>query len=32
MSGIFGIISKNDCQINLFYGTDYHSHLGAEYG
>ncbi|HPS19621.1 MAG TPA: amidophosphoribosyltransferase [Candidatus Omnitrophota bacterium] len=32
MSGIFGVISKSDCTETLFYGTDYHSHLGTEYG
>ena len=32
MSGIFGVISKGDCTQNLFHGTDYHSHLGTEYG
>lgn len=32
MSGIFGIVSKNDCGRDLLYGTDYHSHLGTEYG
>ena len=32
MSGIFGVASKNDCTKCLFYGTDYHSHLGTEYG
>ncbi|MBN1405871.1 MAG: amidophosphoribosyltransferase [Candidatus Omnitrophica bacterium] len=32
MSGIFGIASKKDCVETLFYGTDYHSHLGTEYG
>ena len=32
MSGIFGVVSKNDCVKDLFYGTDYHSHLGTEYG
>ena len=32
MSGFFGIVSKNDCAETLFYGTDYHSHLGTEYG
>jgi amidophosphoribosyltransferase len=31
MSGIFGVVSKNDCTETLFYGTDYHSHLGTEY-
>lgn len=32
MSGIFGVVSKNDCSEYLLYGTDYHSHLGTEYG
>jgi amidophosphoribosyltransferase len=32
MSGIFGVVSKDDCTEALFYGTDYHSHLGTEYG
>ncbi len=32
MSGIFGVVSKKDCADTLFYGTDYHSHLGTEYG
>jgi len=32
MSGIFGVVSKHDCAQALFYGTDYHSHLGTEYG
>ncbi len=32
MSGIFGVVSKGDCTETLFYGTDYHSHLGTEYG
>jgi len=32
MSGIFGVISKGDCSEILLYGTDYHSHLGTEYG
>ncbi len=32
MSGIFGVVSKGDCIDALFYGTDYHSHLGTEYG
>lgn len=29
MSGFFGIAAKEDCVFNLFFGTDYHSHLGA---
>jgi len=32
MSGIFGVVSKKNCAETLFYGTDYHSHLGTEYG
>jgi len=32
MSGIFGVVSKDGCVETLFYGTDYHSHLGTEYG
>lgn len=34
MSGLFGCIDKNgrDCAKNLFTGTDYHSHLGTEFG
>lgn len=31
MSGIFGVASKNDCLEDLFYGTDYHSHLGTQF-
>lgn len=29
MSGIFGVISSKPCATDLFYGTDYHSHLGT---
>ncbi len=32
MSGLFGVVSKGDCAEVLLYGTDYHSHLGTEYG
>ena len=32
MSGIFGVVSKRGCVQDLFYGTDYHSHLGTEFG
>ncbi|MBN1756530.1 amidophosphoribosyltransferase [bacterium] len=32
MSGVFGVISNRDCARTLFYGVDYHSHLGTEYG
>ncbi len=31
MSGIFGVVSKENCSEILFYGIDYHSHLGTEY-
>ena len=30
MSGFFGSISESDCVNNVFYGTDYHSHLGTK--
>jgi amidophosphoribosyltransferase len=30
MSGFFGCISKHDCVSHVFYGTDYHSHLGTK--
>ena len=29
MSGIFGVASREDCVFDLFYGVDYHSHLGT---
>ena len=29
MGGFFGVISTEDCVNDLFYGTDYHSHLGS---
>ncbi len=32
MSGVCGVVSKKDCVQDLFYCTDYHSHLGTEYG
>jgi amidophosphoribosyltransferase len=32
MSGLFGVVSKDDCSEVLFYGTDYHSHLGTQFG
>jgi len=32
MGGLFGIVSKNDCVMDLFFGTDYHSHLGTKRG
>ncbi|MBQ7785712.1 MAG: amidophosphoribosyltransferase [Clostridia bacterium] len=30
MGGFFGVASKNDCVFDLFFGTDYHSHLGTK--
>ncbi len=30
MSGFFGAISSQDCVYDVFYGTDYHSHLGTK--
>lgn len=30
MSGFFGCISNRDCVADVFYGTDYHSHLGTK--
>ena len=32
MSGFFGIASKKDCAMQLFFGVDYHSHLGTRRG
>ena len=32
MSGIFGAAAKEKCTEIVFHGTDYHSHLGTEYG
>ncbi|MBQ3049819.1 MAG: amidophosphoribosyltransferase, partial [Oscillospiraceae bacterium] len=32
MGGIFGVTSKNDCVFDLFFGIDYHSHLGTKRG
>ena len=32
MGGFFGVSSKDDCVNDLFYGTDYHSHLGTKRG
>lgn len=32
MGGLFGVVSKEDCVSDLFYGTDYHSHLGTRRG
>lgn len=32
MGGMFGLVSKHDCVNDLFYGIDYHSHLGTSRG
>ena len=32
MGGLFGVVSENDCVYDLFFGTDYHSHLGTRRG
>ena len=32
MGGFFGVASKTDCILELFYGVDYHSHLGTRRG
>lgn len=32
MGGFFGTISKQPCAVDLFYGTDYNSHLGTKRG
>ena len=32
MGGFFGTISKGACVTDLFYGTDYNSHLGTHRG
>ena len=32
MGGFFGVVSESNCVDDLFYGTDYHSHLGTKRG
>ncbi len=32
MGGLFGLSSNEDCVMDLFFGTDYHSHLGTRRG
>lgn len=32
MGGFFAVASKKDCVMHLFFGTDYHSHLGTKRG
>ncbi len=32
MGGMFGVVSRKDCVTDLFFGIDYHSHLGTKKG
>ncbi len=32
MGGFFGVTSKQDCVLDIFFGVDYHSHLGTKKG
>ena len=32
MGGVFGVASKSSCTMDLFFGIDYHSHLGTRRG
>ena len=32
MGGFFGVASKHSCTLDLFFGVDYHSHLGTKRG
>ena len=32
MGGYFGISSRRDCMYDVFFGVDYHSHLGTKHG
>ena len=32
MGGFFGVAAQNDCVFDLFFGVDYHSHLGTRRG
>ncbi|MHB8961829.1 MAG: amidophosphoribosyltransferase [Saccharofermentanales bacterium] len=32
MGGLFGVVSKENCIMDLYFGTDYHSHLGTSRG
>lgn len=32
MGGFFGVASQSDCSLDLFFGVDYHSHLGTRRG
>jgi amidophosphoribosyltransferase len=32
MGGLFGVVTENNCKTDLFFGIDYHSHLGTTMG
>lgn len=32
MGGFFGVVSKRECVLDVFFGVDYHSHLGTRRG
>ena len=32
MGGFYGVVSRQDCVLDLFFGVDYHSHLGTRRG
>ena len=32
MGGFFGAVCKQDCVLDIFFGVDYHSHLGTRRG
>ncbi len=32
MTGLFGVVSNGNCISDLYYGVDYHSHLGTQFG
>ena len=32
MGGFFGATSRRNCILDVFFGTDYHSHLGTRRG
>ena len=32
MGGFFGAVSRKNCKYDIFFGTDYHSHLGTKRG
>ena len=32
MGGFFGVVSRRDCVMDIFFGVDYHSHLGTRQG